>query len=64
MPEFVDPKFFDYLLNIDTSDLSVWSMIEGTVVFPNTPLMRFEGPIIICQLIETSLLNAVNFARY
>jgi nicotinate phosphoribosyltransferase len=34
---------------------------EGTVVFPHEPLVRVRGPILQAQIVETPLLNAVNF---
>lgn len=38
----------------------VWAMPEGTVVFPNEPLVVVRGPIIQAQLIETMALLLIN----
>ncbi|WP_372008206.1 nicotinate phosphoribosyltransferase [Paenibacillus chitinolyticus] len=40
---------------------SIYSMEEGTVVFANEPLVRVEGTIFETQLIETALLNFINY---
>ena len=54
-------KFWDYLLTISCNDVTVFSQKEGSVVFPREPLLRIEGPLIIGQLLETTLLNLINF---
>ena len=51
--------FLDYLRRFRFSG-DVWAIPEGTVVFPNEPLIRVTAPIIEAQLIETFLLNTIN----
>lgn len=52
--------FLDYLGQLKFScDLD--AIPEGTIVFANEPLLRVQGPILQCQLIETALLNMINF---
>lgn len=53
-------EYLEYLYKMKFS-CSVDAIPEGTVVFPHEPLIRVRGPIIQCQLIETALLNIVNF---
>ena len=40
---------------------SVYSMVEGELVFANEPIVRIEAPLVEAQLVETALLNIVNF---
>ncbi|XP_027361996.1 nicotinate phosphoribosyltransferase 1-like [Abrus precatorius] len=54
--------FLDYLRGIDCSDVEVYAIPEGSVVFPTVPLLRVEGPIAVVQLLETPFLNLINFA--
>ncbi|KAJ9564290.1 hypothetical protein OSB04_000256 [Centaurea solstitialis] len=54
--------FFDYLEGIDCSDVEVYAITEGSVVFPKIPLMRVEGPVAVVQLLETPYVNLINYA--
>ncbi len=52
--------FLDYLGDMQfTCDID--AVPEGTAVFASEPLVRVSGPIIQCQLLETTLLNLINF---
>jgi nicotinate phosphoribosyltransferase len=53
-------EFLDYLSDFKfTCDIE--AVPEGTVVFPYEPLLRVSGPLIQCQLLESPLLNLINF---
>lgn len=42
--------------------ISLWSVPEGRVVHRNTPIAVVEGPLVLAQLLESSLLNHLNYA--
>ena len=52
--------FLDYLRDLRFS-CDVDAIPEGTVVFPHEPLLRVRGPILQGQILETALLNIINF---
>lgn len=53
-------EFLEYLKNFKFT-CTVRSHKEGEVVFANEPLVQVEGSLAQCQLIETALLNILNF---
>ncbi|XP_020217376.1 nicotinate phosphoribosyltransferase 2 [Cajanus cajan] len=57
-----EDAFLDYLRGIDCSDVEVYAIPEGSVVFPKVPLLRVEGPVAVVQLLETPFVNLINFA--
>lgn len=55
-----DADFLNHLRSLRlTYDID--AIPEGTVVFPHEPLIRVRGPIIESQIIESALLNIINF---
>src|SRR6266403_1667197 len=55
-----EPGFLKYLGSLKLH-LDVDAIPEGTAVFPQEPLLRVRGSILQAQLVETALLNLVNF---
>jgi nicotinate phosphoribosyltransferase len=54
------PEFVDYLKGFEFR-ADIYAPEEGEVVFPYEPVVRVEGNIIETQIIETMLLNILNF---
>lgn len=54
-------EFLNYLKNLRFTG-NIDAIPEGTVVFPNQPLLRIQAPIIQCQLLETALINFIQFS--
>src|SRR5205085_10963504 len=52
--------FLDHLRDLELR-VDVDAVPEGTVVFPQEPLLRVAGPVVPCMLLETPLLDLINF---
>lgn len=57
-----NPKFYEYLKEMHMNDVTVYSVREGTMVFPKVPILKVEGPLVKVQLIETILLSLINYS--
>ncbi|MBW4523164.1 MAG: nicotinate phosphoribosyltransferase [Scytolyngbya sp. HA4215-MV1] len=55
------PERFWTLLATARFTGDVWAVPEGTVVFANEPLLRIEAPLWQAQVVETFLLNVLNY---
>ena len=55
-----EKKFLEFLQKFKF-ECDLDAIEEGRVVFPNEPLLRITGPLYQCQLLETSLVNIINF---
>ena len=52
--------FLEYLKDFKfTGD--IWAYPEGSVMFPNEPIITVKAPIIECSILETYLLLSMNF---
>jgi len=55
-----EKDFLEYLRKMRL-EVEVDAVPEGTAIFPHEPLLRVRGPVIPCMLLETPLLNLINF---
>jgi nicotinate phosphoribosyltransferase len=57
-----DIDFLNYLQqSVSFINLTVKAIPEGRVIHPNVPLTVVQGPVITAQLLETALLNQLNY---
>ncbi|MBO1510166.1 nicotinate phosphoribosyltransferase [Metabacillus bambusae] len=55
-----EDDFLTYLKDLRFTG-NVYSVVEGEMVFGNEPIIRIEAPLAEAQLIETAILNIVNY---
>lgn len=55
-----EENFLQYLETFKFSG-DIFAVEEGTVVFPNEPLLTVKAPLCEAQLVESALLNIINF---
>ncbi|PKN55893.1 MAG: nicotinate phosphoribosyltransferase [Deltaproteobacteria bacterium HGW-Deltaproteobacteria-14] len=54
------PAFIEHLARLEL-EVDIDAVPEGTAVFPHEPMLRVRGPLVQAQLLETPLLNIINF---
>ncbi len=57
----IDEHFFNEYLPNFRFNLEIWAMKEGTIFFPNEPIVRVKGPSFHAQLIETYIISVINY---
>jgi nicotinate phosphoribosyltransferase len=56
----IGDDFFEFLASFRFGG-DVWAVPEGTVIFPDEPILRVTAPIAEAQIVETYLLSAIHF---
>ncbi len=56
----IESAFFDYLSSFRFSG-NVYGLEEGSLFFPQEPVLQIQAPLIEAQILETFLLTTVNF---
>jgi len=57
---FFEEPFLEYLRGFRFSG-SLWAMDEGTIIFPQEPVVRVDSTLIESQIVEGLILNMINF---
>lgn len=56
-----EEEFFDYLQNMKMDDIEVKGLSNNQIIIPHIPLLTLKGELAKIQLIETPLLNFINY---
>lgn len=56
-----DPSFLEWLRQV-RFDGDIDAMMEGSIAFPQEPVLRLRAPLPLAQIVETQVINAVNQA--
>lgn len=62
MPAYIEAEFYSYLQSLNTAALNLFFVQEGTLIHPCTPIGIIRGPLGLIQLLETSVLNAIDYS--
>jgi nicotinate phosphoribosyltransferase len=54
------PEFIKYLENLKPI-LDIHGIHDGEIIFAQEPMLRLEGPLALCMLLESPLLNIINY---
>jgi nicotinate phosphoribosyltransferase len=55
-----EKEFLDFLSKFKVT-CNLDAVAEGTPVFPQEPILRVQGPLYQAQMLESAILNIVNF---
>ncbi|NXS57752.1 PNCB phosphoribosyltransferase, partial [Brachypteracias leptosomus] len=62
LPSTTEESFFQYLATLDASEVTISAIPEGSVVFARVPFLQVKGPLLVVQLLESTLLCLVSYA--
>ncbi|XP_074942065.1 nicotinate phosphoribosyltransferase [Phalacrocorax aristotelis] len=62
LPSTTEDAFFNYLATLDASEVTISAVPEGSVIFAKVPFLQVKGPLLVVQLLETTLLCLVSYA--
>ena len=62
MPVYIEAEFYSYLQSLNTAALNLFFVQEGTLIHPYSPIGIIRGPLGLIQLLETSVINAIDYS--